>query len=134
MREKRMIKAQVVSEYNDVAKCINEQELAIYVVGDAYKDIKKKVKSEKNGSKIQKGGGSFLIGFGGLSIAVGAGIGAIPLALMFALGVGECAMAGRWGDFKNYKMKDNKKAGRLELLRVKGKGIPVDLRYDTIIE
>lgn len=41
MREKRTIKAKIVTEYNEVKKCIDNNELVFYVVGEVQEEMSK---------------------------------------------------------------------------------------------
>lgn len=51
MREKRTIKAKIVTEYNEVKKCIDNNELVFYVVGEVQEEVLKEVKLDKRAGR-----------------------------------------------------------------------------------
>lgn len=133
MREKRTLKAHFISDYNELAKAISEKELVIYVTGALYEEIKKEIKNEKKEYRSTKRAGKLgILGGGGLLVT------GIPIVGPIMLGLGTLTyLAGKyeeWGaDFNKYQIADNREQKRLEMLRISGTQIPVNLKYDTII-
>jgi len=134
MREKRNLKVHYISDYNELAKAISEKELVIYVVGALYDEIKKEVKNEKKGYRSTKRAGKMGLLGGGLTV-VATGIPIVGPVLLGLGGLtylmGKCEESA--ADFNKYQITDNWEKSRLEMLRVKGTAIPVDLKYDTIV-
>lgn len=133
MREKRNLKVHYISDYNELVKAISEKELVIYVEGSLYEEIKKEIKKEKREYKSVKGIGKLNVLFGGITLAT-----EVSLLGPIMLGAGAVGylcgkLAEGSADFNKYKIVDNRNEKRLEMLRVKGTEIPVDLKYDTII-
>lgn len=122
MRIKRNVNAAIATEYNDLAKHVNDKRAVIFIQGDLYNEIKVKA----SGSKFDKGnkvlGGVLLAG----GILTGGTLAVILGAINLTLGT-----VLKDKDFEDYKIKINKKNKRIELYLSKGPN-KFDPRYDTI--
>lgn len=129
MRVKRTIKPMIIKEYNELAKAINNKTLAIFIVGEAYEELKKDImkKHKKGKTNRRTGKANLVIGIGITFFT------AIPVVGQVFLGLGALNyLCGKLGDdFRNYQVNNNENEKRIELLRIKGENA-VDLKYDTI--
>ena len=123
MREKRTIKAKIVTEYNEVKKCIDNNELVFYVVGEVQEEVLKEVKLDKRAGRELK-----TIGVAGAGIAIAT----LPITVASAGGL--AYLIGKFGgNIRNYKITNNQMKNRIEFVRVKGNN-HYNKDYDSIVE
>lgn len=129
MREKRTIKAKIVTEYNEVKKCIDNNELVFYVVGEVQEEVLKEVKLDKRAGRELK-----TIGVAGAGIAIAT----LPITAPFTIAVasagGLAYLIGKFGgNIRKYKITNNQMKNRIEFVRVKGND-HYNKDYDSIVE
>lgn len=121
MKLKRTLHAVKVTEYNDLAKAVNENQVVIVVTGKLYEEVLEKAKlgnqinTNKLLTKILLVGG--ILTGGAAAIIIGA--------------IGAVANVAIPNDFKNYDIKINKNKKRIELYLKKGKD-KYDPKHDTL--
>ena len=129
MIEKRTIKAKIVIEYNEVKKCIDNNELVFYVVGSAREEVLAEIKKDKKATRSLK----FLGGSWGLAGALTLSMSTVLAPIAMTVG-GVALLSGIFGsDFKKYQITDNVLKRRLEFVRVKGNN-HYNKDYDSIVE
>lgn len=129
MIEKRIIKAKIVTEYNEVKKCLDNNELVFYVVGTAREEVLAEIKKDKKGGRDLKTiGGTWGVA-GALTLSMSTVL--APIAMTVG---GLVFLTGVFGsEFKKYQITDNVLKGRLEFVRVKGNN-HFNEGYDSIVE
>lgn len=129
MTEKRTIKAKIVTEYNEVKKCIDNNELVFYVMGEVQEEVLKEVKLDKRAGRELK-----TIGVAGAGIAIAT----LPITAPFTIAVasagGLAYLIGKFGgNIRKYKITNNQMKNRIEFVRIKGKD-HFNKGYDNIID
>lgn len=129
MREKRYITAPTVTEYNEITKLINKNEIAFFVTGNVREEILNKAKKDKKDSKGLRKTGKFMVFLG----VAGAWI-VNPIFGAIVGGIGGIEyLSGKFSeDFKKYAITENQEKERLEFVRVKGSNA-FNKEYDTIV-
>lgn len=128
MREKRIIKAIVTSDYNEAVQAINNKEKAIIVKGSAYEEVMQEVDKALKDSKSNKRFSKTFMGLGILSL-----IAAMPVLGAAVGGFGFLGLLVSGNEYKKYKIIDDVEEKKLKLYRIKGDDA-IDFKYDTVVE
>ncbi len=125
LKKQRTIKPQIAKEYNDLVDMVGRQEVVIYIVDNAYKEVAKNAVNTVSKRKYKKTGIS-LVAFA-LIFMTG------PLGWTTLISASVVTLASLKDDFKKYKIKPNKEKERIELYLKHGDD-KYDPKYDTIVE
>ena len=121
MKLKRNVTVDIATEYNDLANYVNNKRTVIFIQGPLYDEMTDKANSSKMSKNNKLLGAIVVVG----GILTGDTLAIILGAISLATGLLP-------DDFKDYKVKINKKSQRIELYLNKGEN-KYDSNYDTLV-